>query len=117
MANPPSNHTWEGTAIMASTCKKCGGTKEESDDICDYCLKAQEDPSRNQVIGRKAAIMPCKKCGGNKVESDAICLYCRKAQEEPNINQAEMLKLRNRGRPYPHPRKKYMQLIIKKVLD
>jgi DnaJ-class molecular chaperone len=102
---------------MVSTCKKCGGTKEESDAICDYCHKAQEDPSTNQVLGRKAAIMPCKKCGGNKAESDAICDYCHKAQGDPNINQAEMLKLRNGVRPYPRPRKKYKQLIINKVLD
>jgi hypothetical protein len=101
--------TQEGTAIMVSTCKKCGGTKEESDTICD--------PSTNQVVGKKAAIMPCKKCGGNKAESDAICDYCRKAQEESNVNRAGMLKLRNRVRPYPRPRKKYKQLIMKKVLD
>ncbi|MGA9149371.1 MAG: hypothetical protein WBZ36_02240 [Candidatus Nitrosopolaris sp.] len=110
-------HTQEGTAIMVSTCKKCGGTKEESDAICDYCCKAQEDPSTNQVVGKKAAIMPCKKCGGNKAESDAICDYCHKAQEESNVNRAGMLKLRNRVRPYPRPRKKYKQLIMKKVLD
>jgi hypothetical protein len=59
---------------MTSTCKKCGGKKEESDGICDYCHKAQERPSTNQVVGRKA-IMPCKKCGGNKAESDGSCLH------------------------------------------
>ena len=68
-----------------ATCKKCGGKKEESDGICDYCHKAQERPSTNQVVGRKAAIMPCKKCGGNKAESDGICDYCHKAQEDQNI--------------------------------
>jgi hypothetical protein len=78
-----------------ATCKKCGGKKEESDGICDYCHKAQEHPSTNQVVGRKAAIMPCKKCGGNKAESDGICDYCHKAQEESNINLAEIDKSRN----------------------
>jgi hypothetical protein len=102
---------------MASTCKKCGGKKEESDGICDYCQKSQERPSTNQVVGRKAAKMPCKKCGGNKAESDGICDYCHKAQEDSNINQAKMLKSRNLGTPYPRPLKKYKQLIIKKVLD
>ena len=62
-------------------------------------------------------VSTCKKCGGTKEESDAICDYCHKAQEHPKINQAEMLKLRNRVRPYPRPRKKYKQLIINKVLD
>ena len=104
-------------AIMASICKKCGGKKQESDVICDYCYKAQERSSTNQVVGRKAAIMPCKKCGGNKAESDDICDYCHKAQEGPNIIQAKMLKLINQGTPYPSPSKKYKQLIIKKVLD
>ena len=86
---------------MASICKKCGGKKEESDVICDCCYKAQERSSTNQVVGRKAAIMPCKKCGGNKAESGAICDYCHKAQEGPNIIQAKMLKLSNRETPYP----------------
>jgi DnaJ-class molecular chaperone len=89
---------------MASTCKKCGGKKQESDVICDYCHKALERPSTNQIVGRKAAIMPCKKCGGKKQESDVICDYCHKAQEEPIINQAKMLKLSNLGTPYPFPR-------------
>ena len=89
---------------MASICKKCGGKKEESYAICDYCHKAQERSSTNQIVGRKVAIMPCKKCGGNKAESDAICDYCHKAQEGPNIIQAKMLKLSKRGTPYPFPR-------------
>ena len=75
---------------MASICKKCGGKKEESDAICEYCYKAQERSSKNQVVGRRAAIMPCKKCGGKKQESDVICDYCHKAQEEPIINQVKM---------------------------
>jgi uncharacterized OB-fold protein len=102
-----SCYSQEGTAIMTSTCKKCGGKKVESDAICNYCHKSQERHSINQVVGRKAAIIPCKKCGGNKAESDAICNYCHKAEEDPNINQAVMLKLRNRGtnrgRHYPRP--------------
>ena len=78
MANISYLHQF--TRRMASICKKCGGKKEESDAICEYCYKAQERSSTNQVVGRNVAIMPCKKCGGKKQESDVI-------------NQAKMLKV------------------------